>query len=94
MGCFRCANWCLHVGGHGVLPLSTGKKIILTENPTCTLSLTLEIPLMLTLEPPSVNTDQFPLKVPSPVDQSSSKMAVMWFLIETALIFNFPQMTR
>ena len=67
---------------------------ILTDNPTCTLSLTLEIPLMLTLEPPSVNTGQFPLKLPSPVDQPNSKMAVMWFLIETALIFNFPQMTR
>jgi hypothetical protein len=49
---------------------------------------------MLTLEPPSFNTGQFPLKVPRPVDQSSSKMAMMRLLIETALIFNFPQMTR
>jgi hypothetical protein len=49
---------------------------------------------MLTLEPPSFTTGQFPLKVPRPVDQSSSKMAMMRVLIETALIFNFPQMTR
>jgi hypothetical protein len=83
MGCFRFAKWGLH---------ETSR--IRTDNPTCTLSLTLEIPLMLTLEPPSVNTGQFPLKVPSPGDQPSSKMAVMRFLIETALIFNFPQMTR
>jgi hypothetical protein len=26
MGCFWCANWGLHVGGHRVLPLATGKK--------------------------------------------------------------------
>jgi len=26
MDCFRCANWGLHVSGHGVLPLATGKK--------------------------------------------------------------------
>jgi hypothetical protein len=54
----------------------------------------LKFSFMLTLEPPSFNTGQFTLKVPRPVDQSSCKMAVMRFLIETALIFNFPQMTR
>jgi len=42
------------------------------------------------LEPPSVNTGQFPLKVPRPADQSSFKMAVMRLLDETALIVNFP----
>jgi hypothetical protein len=51
MGCFRWTNWDLHVGGHGVLPLATGKKfkninktsLILTDNLTCTLSLSPEI---------------------------------------------------
>jgi len=42
------------------------------------------------MEPPSVNTGQFPLKVPRPVDQSSSKMAEMRMLHETALKNNFP----
>jgi hypothetical protein len=49
---------------------------------------------MLTLEPPSADTGQLSLKVPRPVDQPSSNMAVMRLLIETALIFNFPQMIR
>jgi hypothetical protein len=53
-----------------------------------------QFPFMLTLQPPRVNTGQFPLKVPRSVDQSSSKMAVMRLLNETALILNFPQMTR
>jgi hypothetical protein len=45
---------------------------------------------MLTLEPPSVNKRQFPLKMPRPADQSSSKMAEMQFFVETALMVNFP----
>jgi hypothetical protein len=36
---------------------------------------------MLTLEPPNVNTGQFPVKVPRPAVQSSSKMAEIRFLI-------------
>jgi hypothetical protein len=36
---------------------------------------------MLTLEPPSVNKGQFPLKMPRPAGQSISKMAEMRFFV-------------
>jgi len=69
-GCFRCANWGLHVGLQGVLPLATGKKYKKFNNPPepwlATLlehfPFPLKLPVMLTLEPPSVNTGQFPLE--------------------------------
>jgi len=32
-GSFRCANWGLHVGLQGVLPLATGKKYKKLHNP-------------------------------------------------------------
>ena len=101
VGCFRCANLGLHVGRQVVLPLATGKRYKqLTKPPESWLAtllahfpFPLKFPVMLTLEPPSVNTGRFSLKVPIPVDQSSSKMVVMRLLNETALILNFPQMT-
>jgi len=98
VGCFRCANWGLHVGRQGVLPLATGKKYKkLAKPPESWLAtllahfpLTLKFPFKLTLESPSVNPGQFPLKVPRPVAQSKIKMAELRFQQETALPNNFP----
>ena len=93
MGCFRF--WIYTWMGMGFFPLPrTKKKLQNLPNPDCQLYLRtfpLKFPLMLTLELPSVNKGQFPLKIPRPSGQSRSKMAEMqFFFIKTALLVNFP----
>ena len=78
MGYFLWANWGSHVVRQRVFPFATGEiqkkmtkpsefslAILLAYFP-----LTLKFPLKLTLEPPSVNPGQLPLKVPRPAAQS------------------------
>ena len=54
----------------------------------------LKFPFMLTLEPPSVNKGQFPLKIPRPAGQSRAKMAEMRFILKNCFIGQFLKMTR
>jgi hypothetical protein len=71
--------WNLHVGGNGILSFATDKKLQKITKPDLR-TFSLKFPFMLTLEPPSVNKGQFPLKIPRPAGQSRSKMAEMQFL--------------